>query len=178
MAWVIKKIDPFVKDKVKEIFNIYGVDYVSDSTYLGDGSYKEIHSTNIPGVVMVLTLCPKQFEKELMLLELLSSGDYPAMEYYTYERFDNLIIALGKKLFPIYGDAEKEVLEPIEKEVTRHLLSMLNSGLILADLQFMVDENQKPVFTDPVGDDSCWRPNFLEAVCKNNVCGFYVSVKK
>jgi len=178
MAWVIKEIDPFVKDKVKEIFNIYGVDHVNDSTYLGDGCYKEIHSTNIPGVVMVLTLHPEQFEKELMLLELLSNGDYPAMEYYTYERFDNLIIALGKKLYPVYGNAEKEVLEPIEKEVTRHLLSMLNDGLILADLQFMVDENQKPVFTDPVGDYFCCRPTFLDAVCKNNVDCFYVSVQK
>ena len=159
--------------KVCDILNAFGVDCYGHSTFLGRGAFKEVHRTNIPGVVLFLTNKKKQFDEEVFILELLNEYGFPAMKYYSIENIDGVVIALGEMLKPHEDHWSQARTQAICDQVEGWLLAIINEGIYIGDLQFMLDDDDQPVFIDPLhirdmvlglyGDGS-----YLSAMCKDN----------
>jgi hypothetical protein len=170
---------------ITELLDAYGVD-ASGSTCLGCGGYKEVHRTNIPGVVMVITSCKPQLDIEMEILNFLADEGFPAMKYYCMERISNTTFVLAERLFPPDSSWDERRLKGIEQKVSEFLTRMIDNGIFLTDLQFMLDENDCPVFTDPIGLESenmvrswnCKGKIYLDAICKDRGSDMVVRVER
>jgi hypothetical protein len=136
--------------EARKILIGFGVDIDYASTLVGSGAYKEVHKTNIPNTVLLITDYRKQFLEELKILRILSDAGVKVVEYYWYQTFDNWVIALAKRCRTISEDEE----EWAKEEVKKSLLKILSYGVRCGDLQFMADGNEI-VFMDP-GSISCF----------------------
>lgn len=179
----LSDINPDDAYDVTETLDAYGVYIEDNTTYLGSGSYKEVHSTNIPGVVMFITTYPETFDDERFILDLMAESDYPAMEYYSVEEIGGVILALGKRLYHTDHDWDENRLRTIREKVEDLLYQMIDDEFFFSDLQFMVDENDQPVFTDPLSissrDSACWCGAFhLEATCKHPRSNLYATAQR
>ncbi|MGW8177478.1 MAG: hypothetical protein ACWGQW_01595 [bacterium] len=140
-------------DNARRIFatlDAYGVDHVKGSTFLGSGAFKVVHRTNIPETVAMISQDSRQFDHELMLLDLLGSSGFPALKYHSVERFGGVIIALADRLYAPDGSWDEDRTDVLKEEVKSLLSDMIEEGYYMDDLQFMVDRNGHPVFTDPL----------------------------
>lgn len=182
MGYIYKRIQEYCTwdemDKINDILTAYGVDAKDDTTYLGEGSYKEVHRTNIKGVVLVITRSPKQLEEEMFILDLLRAYDYPVMEYYCSETVGKVHLLLGKALQAPTAAWTQDECQELEKKVENLLHKMVEDQIWCGDLQFLVDENDNPVFNDPlnISDHS---GEYREAMCKHNKASVtYVEINK
>lgn len=181
---IVDSLSPEELERVNETLDRFGVDYRGESTELGRGSYKEVHRTNIPGVVAFLTSHHNQLDQEMFILDILAEHGYPVMEYYCVEKIGNLTIALAKHLYPINRSWDEDRQNAIREQVEEWLRCMIEENLFPSDLQFMVDENDQAVFTDPLSlhtnkdhysdYDGTY---FLDASCKDRLVSLYVSVR-
>jgi len=160
--------------KVKELIDIYGVDLDGNTTLLGNGAYKEVHQTNIPGTVMVITACSREFDKESYILDILDNAGYPAMKYHSIEKIGNTIFALADRLFPVDCNWGRLRILAIEKTVFELMSQMFDEGIFPTDLQYMVDQHDCPVFTDPYA--LCDEEDFHE-YNRNEIVTFYACCK-
>lgn len=155
-------------DRINEILDAYGVDYVHNSTFLGEGAYKEVHRTNIEGVAMMITGASDQIEREMFILDLLALDGYPMMEYYAVEKIGHVTLALAKLLLPPDRSWDEDRVEGLRKEVEFYLERMIDEKISIGDLQFLVDEDGKLVFTDPLNLSEGERWSCREAYCKDD----------
>jgi len=140
-----------VADKIFATLDAYGVDHVNGNTFLGMGAFKIVHETNIPDAVAIISRNIRQFDHELLLLDLLGSSGIPAMKYYSVEKIGSIVIALGERLYaPDDKIGNESHRNAVEKEVRKYLISILKSGFHMDDLQFMANKDGNIVFIDPL----------------------------
>jgi len=168
----IERDDYVTGRKIKNILIAFGVDCYGRSSLRGEGCYKEVHRTNIPGVALFLTKAKRQFDREVLVLELLNEYGFPAMKYYSIENIDGVVVALGKMLKPHESRWDTARTQAVHDQVEGWLLAMIDEGVYLEDLQFMLDDDDQPVFIDPL--DMCdvrldYRGTYRQsAMCKDD----------
>jgi len=147
----VRSCSPEDLNKVKQLVEMYGIDPKKDATLLGYGAYKEVHaSERYPGVVVIITAFKQYFYDELEALKQMGSAGLPVIEYHTYMEIGPFIIALAKQ----YGapndkwDAKKS--DQLREKVAEHLRQLFKKGFITSDLQYLVDEDDQPIFNDPL----------------------------
>jgi hypothetical protein len=106
----------------------------------------------------------------MFILELLSLDGYPMMKYYCSEQFGKVTIALGQLLVAPNSSWDEDKVTEVRDEVEALLFKLLDDGYDVRDLQFMLDENNNPVFCDPLSlnpRNILWDDG-QEAYCKDD----------
>lgn len=175
-------LDPKIVKKASDLMDAYGIDYKNNTTLLGTGAYKQVHRTNITGVVMMITPFFEQFEQEIAILDIMNIEGFPVMKYHCVEKIGNTTFALTDLLFPADMDWSDDRLTSVQTKVQNYLEQILDLGVFFDDLQFMVDVNDNPVFIDPL-DMWCTDKNRgstirFYAYCKDSKYTLSVMVKR
>ena len=138
-------------EKVNQLMERYGIDPWEDATLLGYGGFKEAHaSERYPGTAVIITTDWHYFYNELEALKQIAGVGLPVIEYYTYMEIGPYIIALAKRYNAPNAKWDEERFGQLKEKVKKYLKQLSRGGFITDDLQYMIDENDQPIFNDPL----------------------------
>lgn len=171
---------PEDKEKISALLESYGVDVKLNSTMIGYGSYKEVHRTSIPGVVMLISFYKEKYQEELEIMKQLDSYQIPIAEHYTHEEIGPFIFILAKEYYGPGKDWGRDKINEVIETVKEFLHKISKKGFIVSDLQFLFDEDGSLVFHDPLSITPVsyyhsygTRGVYFTAYCKHTTDGFW-----